>query len=114
MIFGLNKNDFSSNQIQILRLLFEKEYLQNELQELLNTTGSNLHYHIKRLEERNLVRKETVQQIGNARINRISINPSARQHIRKIFGYQVKNFTLITGFGKLGTGYNLPEIILSY
>ncbi len=111
MIFGLNTDDFSENQIQILKLLFEKEYLQHELQKALNTTGSNLHYHLTRMEKYNLIRKIMVQKIGNARINRISLDPSARQHVRKILGFKVKDYTLITGFGTLGTGYKLPDII---
>ena len=112
MIFGLTSNDFSENQIKILNLLFEKEYLQNELQKALKTTGSNLYYHLTRLEEYNLVQKETLHKIGNAKINRISINPSSRQHIRKILGFKVKNYTLITGFGSLGEGYKLPDSVL--
>ena len=51
MIFGLNREDFSENQIQILKLLFENDYLQQELQKALNTTGSNLHYHLTKLEK---------------------------------------------------------------
>lgn len=113
MVLNLTNDDFSSNQIQILKLLFEKEYMQNELQKILNTTGANLHYHLKRLEERNLVKKETVQRLGNARTNRISINPSARQLIRKILGYKSINFTLITGFGVLKDGYLLPDRIFN-
>lgn len=112
MIFGLTSNDFSENQIKILNLLFEKEYLQNELQKALKTTASNLHYHLTRLEEYNLLQKKTLYKIGNAKRNRISINPSSRQHIRKILGFKVKNFTLITGFGYLGEGYKLPDSVL--
>ena len=52
------KKDFSRNQIKILKLLFEREYLQNELQKALNTTAPNLHYHLSRLEGYNLIRKE--------------------------------------------------------
>ena len=78
MIFGLTVDNFSENQTQILKLLFERDYLQKELQEVLKTTGANLHYHLSRLEKYNLIRKKTIQQIGNAKINRIAINPSAR------------------------------------
>jgi len=52
------KKDFSKNQIKILKLLFEREYLQNELREALNTTAPNLHYHLAHLERYNLIRKE--------------------------------------------------------
>lgn len=111
MIFGLKTSDFSENQIQILKLLFEKEYLQSELQEALTTTASNLHYHLSRLEGYNLIRKETLYKIGNARTNRISLNPSARQYVRKILGFNIKDYTLITGFGTLKTGYKLPDVV---
>ncbi|MEE9377293.1 MAG: winged helix-turn-helix domain-containing protein [Candidatus Lokiarchaeia archaeon] len=111
MIFSLSSDDFSENQIQILKLLFDKDYLQQELQNALSTTGSNLHYHLNRLKKYNLIRKEIVQKIGNARINRISLNPSARQYIRKILRFKVKDYTLITGFGTLGTGYKLPDTV---
>jgi len=112
MIFGLTINDFSKIQIQILNLLFEKEYLQNELQKALKTTAPNLHYHLTRLEEFKLIIKETLHQIGNARINRIYLNPFARQYVRKILGFEVKDYTLITGFGILGTGFRLPDLVL--
>ncbi|KKM15507.1 hypothetical protein LCGC14_1695410, partial [marine sediment metagenome] len=112
MIFGLTSDDFSENQIKILDFLFEKEYLQNELQKALKTTAPNLHYHLKKLIKYNLILKETQQQIGNAKINRISLNPSSRQHIRKILELKVKDYTLITGFGILGTGYKLPDLVL--
>jgi len=87
------KRDFSKNQIKILRLLFEKDYLQNELQEALNTSAPNLHYHLSRLEKHNLIQKETLHKVGSAKINKISLNPSAREYIRKLLGYKNKNFT---------------------
>jgi len=108
-MYGLIKNNFSENQIQILKLLFEKDYLQNNLQDALNTTGANLHYHLTRLKGYNLIRKETIQKIGNARVNKVSINPSARQCIRQILGFEVKDYTLVTGFGALKEGYQLPD-----
>jgi len=87
------KRDFSKNQIKILRLLFEKEYLQNELQEALKTTAPNLHYHLSRLEGYNLIIKKTLHEVGSAKINRISLNPSAREYIRKSLGYKNKKST---------------------
>ncbi len=112
MMFSLTRSDFSDNQIKILNLLFKKEYLQNELQKELKTTAPNLHHHLTRLEKYNLVQKKTLHKIGNAKINSISLNPSSRQHIRKILELKVKNYTLITGFGILGTGYKLPDLVL--
>ena len=84
------KRDFSKNQIKILKLLFEKEYLQNELQELLDTTAPNLHYHLSRLEEQNLIQKDTLYEVGSAKINKISLNPSSRDYIGKLLGYKNK------------------------
>ena len=87
------KRDFSKNQIKILKLLFEKEYLQNELQEALNTTAPNLHYHLSHLERHNLIKKETLHDVGSAKINRVSLNPSAREYIQKLLGYENKKST---------------------
>ncbi|KKL87423.1 hypothetical protein LCGC14_1934860 [marine sediment metagenome] len=112
MKLGLTSDDFSENQIKILNFLFEREYLQNELQRALETTAPNLHYHLNKLIEYNLILKETQQQMGNAKINKISLNPSSRQLIRKILGLKVKDYTLITGFGILGSGYKLPDLVL--
>jgi len=64
------KRNFSKNQIKILKLLFKKEYLQKELQEALNTTAPNLHYHLSRLEGENLIQKETLLEVGSAKINK--------------------------------------------
>lgn len=105
------RDDFSENQTKILNLLFEKEYYQNELEKVLETTAPNLHYHLKRLEEKNLIKKETLYKVGNARINRISLNPVARQRVRKTLGIKIKNYTLITGFGELKTGYRVPNLV---
>lgn len=51
MRLQLSKEDFSKRQIQILNLLFEKEYQQKDLQEVLETSAPNLHYHLNRLED---------------------------------------------------------------
>ena len=111
MKFNLTSEDFSKRQIHILSLLFEKEYQQKDLQEALETSAPNLHYHLNKLEELDLVRKKTLYEVGNVRINSISLNPAALQQVRKIIGKEVKNFTLITGFGELETGYRVPDLV---
>lgn len=111
MKIKLESEDFSERQITILKLLFEKEYQQKELQELLVTSAPNLHYHLSRLEELDLVQKKTLYQVGNVKVNEISLNPAARQQVRHILGHIVEDFTLITGFGLLRTGYRVPDEI---
>ena len=108
MTFNPVKRNFSKNQIKILKLLLEKEFLQNELQHALNTTASNLHYHLSRLEDFKLVRKETIQEIGSAKINKISLNPSAREHVLKILGYKNKKSLRNNGSAPIGRGYKPP------
>lgn len=108
---NLTNEDFSKRQIEILNLLLNKEYQQKELQEALDTSGSNLHYHLNRLEKLNLIRKNTLYEVGNAKINSISLNPAARQQVRKIIGKEISNYTLIIGFGLLETGYKIPDSI---
>ena len=93
MISNPIKRDFSKNQIKILKLLFEKEYLQNELQGAINTTAPNLHYHLSRLEGYNLIIKETLHEVGSAKINKISLNPSTREYVQKLLGYKNKKST---------------------
>ncbi|UCC20871.1 MAG: winged helix-turn-helix transcriptional regulator [Promethearchaeota archaeon] len=78
------KRELSKNQLKILKLLFEKDYLQNELQKALGTTAPNLHYHLKRLEGSNLIKKETLHEVGSAKINNISIRHSARDYVQKL------------------------------
>jgi len=112
MRLTLKNEDFSERQIKILNLLFEKEYQQKELQEELNTSAPNLYYHLNRLEELNLIKKETLFKVGNVKINQISLNPAALQQIRKIIRKKVTHFTLITGFGSLKTGYRVPDLVL--
>jgi DNA-binding MarR family transcriptional regulator len=90
MSFNPTRQDFSKNQILILKLLFEKDYLQNELQKALNTTAPNLHYHLSRLEAHNLIQKETLQEVGSAKINKISLNPVTREKVRRILGSKDK------------------------
>ena len=111
MKLELTSEDFSKRQIQILNLLFTKEYQQKDLQAGLETSAPNLHYHLNRLEELDLVRKKTLYEVGNVKINSISLNPAARQQIRKIIGKDVSNYTLLTGFGELNTGYRVPDLI---
>ena len=113
MRLKLTSEDFSEKQIQILNILFEKEYQQKELQEQLCTSAPNLHYHLNRLEELYMIRKKTLYEVGNVKINSISLNPAARQQVRKILGKDVKNYTLITGFGSLKTGYRVPDLVLN-
>jgi len=90
MSYNPLKRDFSKNQIKILKLLYEKDYLQNELQEALNTSAPNLHYHLSRLENHNLIQKETLYEVGSAKINKISLNPSTRENVRKLIRYKNK------------------------
>ncbi|MGQ4876400.1 MAG: hypothetical protein ACP6IY_20240 [Promethearchaeia archaeon] len=99
----------SKTQKEILKLLFEKDYLQKELKKKINTSSSNLFYHVNKLENYGLINKETLNKIGNAKNILISLNPSSRQLVREILGYEVKNYTLITGFGVLKEGYKIPE-----
>ncbi len=113
MKLTFSKEDFSKRQLQILRALFEKEYQQKDLQKFINTSAPNLHYHLSKLEESGLIRKETLYRVGNVKINSISLNPAARQKVRGIIGLEVENFTLITGFGELKTGYRIPDLIHS-
>jgi len=105
MTFNPVKRNFSKNQIKILKLLLDKEYLQNELQHALNTTASNLHYHLSRLEDYELVRKETIQEIGSAKINKISLNPSAKEYVRKIIGYKNKKALRNNGSTPIESSY---------
>jgi len=101
--------EITIKQIQIIKLLFDKEYLQKDLQEELAMTAPNLHYHLSRLEKANLIKKETLHKVGNAKINQISLNPASRQQVRQILGYKTKHFTLLTGFGTLDIGYKIPD-----
>lgn len=109
----LTKEDFSEKQTHILNLLFEKEYQQKDLQEVLKTSAPNLYYHLNKLEELDLVKKKTLYEVGNVKINIISLNPASRQQVRKIIGKQVSNYVLITGFGELKTGYRVPDLVYS-
>jgi len=111
MKISLTKEDFSERQIHILNLLFEKEYQQKDLQAALKTTAPNLFYHLNKLEELDLVKKKTLYEVGNVKINVISLNPASRQQVRKIIGKEVSNFVLITGFGVLKTGYRVPDLV---
>lgn len=113
MKLGLKREDFSEKQLQILQILLDKEYKQNEIQESLKTSAPNLHYHLSRLEELDLIKKKTLFEIGNAKINQISLNPAARQQVRNILGFEVKNFTILTGFGDKDTGYRVPDLVLN-
>jgi len=111
MKIRLTKEDFSERQIHILNLLFKKEYQQKDLQEALRTTAPNLYYHLNKLEELDLVKKKTLYEVGNVKINVISLNPASRQQVRKIIEKEVSNYVLITGFGELKTGYRVPDLV---
>lgn len=102
----------SIKQKDILKALMDKSYRQNELQKLMGITSPGLLYHLNNLEKFDLIIKETIQQIGSAKINEISINPFQLQRIREILDLKIKNCTLITGFGELATGYRLPDASL--
>ena len=111
MKISLTKEDFSERQINILNLLNKNEYQQKDLQEALKTTAPNLYYHLNKLEELDLVKKKTLYEVGNVKINIISLNPASRQQVRKIIGKEVSNYVLITGFGVLKTGYRVPDLV---
>jgi len=107
------KEKISERQIQILKFLLESSCHQNKLQNLVGISAPGLLYHLNNLEKYDLIIKKTIQQIGNARINEISINPYQIQRIREILNLEIQNYTLITGFGELATGYKIPDISLS-
>jgi hypothetical protein len=100
-------------QIEILKLLMEKPIKQNELGQKLKITPPALLYHIDKMENTGLIVKRTLYTIGNAKVNEISINPTALQQIRKILGMKATKLTLITGYGSLDVGYRLPDKALA-
>ncbi len=100
----------AGKQEVILRLLYDHPYRQHELQQALRVTAPALFYHLEILEKQHLIEKKTVAQIGNAKINEISLNPVSLQRVRGILGNIINHFSLITGFGELETGYRVPDI----
>jgi DNA-binding MarR family transcriptional regulator len=101
--------ELSEKQITILNLLMEKNYIQKDLQSKLNLSSPGLLYHLNKLEKLNFIEKKTIQQIGNAKINEISLDPIQLQNIRRKLNLKADNCTLITGFGELKTGYKIPD-----
>lgn len=92
----INPN-ISERQKEILKLLMEKSHRQNELQDALGISSPTLIYHLKKLEKKLLIRKELIQQIGNVKINEISVNPLYLEQIRNYIGLSRKQYTVITG-----------------
>lgn len=105
----MKRKDFHEKQLQILHLLLEKPYLQKDLQTKLNISSPGLLYHLKILENEKFIQKREVDKFGNAKINEVRIDPIQMQNIRRMFGLKSKKWTLITGFGELGTGYRIPD-----
>ncbi len=110
---SLPRESFTGKQLEILKLLYDRPYRQNEVQQILQITAPGLFYHLEILEREHVVEKKTIAQIGNAKINEISINPVALQRVRGILGNMATHYSLITGFGKLETGYRVPDIAFS-
>lgn len=96
-------------QMEILKLLMEKPQKQNDLGQKLKITPPALLYHLDKMEYAGLIVKKTLYTIGNAKVNEIAINPTALQQIRKILGVKTTKMTLITGYGSLEMGYQLPD-----
>jgi DNA-binding PadR family transcriptional regulator len=113
-----SSHTFSEIQLEILRILLEKPYKQNELQNTLekqlnkSISAQNLSYHLGILEREQLIEKKVIAQIGNARINEIFLNNGQLQRIRHLLHIEIQNFTLVTGFGRIETGYKIPDIIV--
>jgi DNA-binding PadR family transcriptional regulator len=110
VMLQIKDQKIADKQTIILRLLYDQPRRQNELQQILEISAPALLYHLSHLEKQQLIKKTTLMQIGNAKVNEISLNPLARQRIRAIIGYEGERCTLITGFGKLDTGYRVPDI----
>ncbi len=95
----MNSNKYrlkiSERQKEILRILIEKSYRQNELQQLMGITSPGLLYHLNILEKYDLIVKKTIQQIGSAKINEISINFSQLQRIKEILDLKNNEYALI-------------------
>ncbi len=75
----------------------------------INISSPGLLYHLDKLEEMHFIQKITLAQIGNAKINEISLDPLQMQTIRRILGKECKTTTLLSGFGELYDGYSIPE-----
>jgi DNA-binding MarR family transcriptional regulator len=101
--------DLNSQQIKILELLMDENYIQKDLQSVLNMTSPGLLYHLEKLEKLNFIQKKTIQKVGNAKINEISLDPIQLQHIRTILNKPIDICTLITGYGELYDGYKIPD-----
>ncbi len=111
-----NIESITDRQKEILQLLQNRAvghpYRQNELQTALRISAPALLYHLNRLAAEHLIEKQTITQVGNARLNEITLNQAALQRVRAILGTPASQVTLITGFGVLEEGYKVPDISL--
>ncbi len=105
-----DSEQLAEKQKIILQLLIERTYRQNELQKALKISAPSLSYHLERLADDHLIEKKTITQIGNAKLNEISLQPSALQRVRSLLGKSSSQYTLITGFGFQEEGYRIPDI----
>lgn len=105
----MDDEEIPIKQREILQILLNGPIRQNELHKKVGITAPALLYHLDRMERNNLILKKTIFQVGNAKNNEISINPTALQHIREILGLKMEECTLITGYGKDINAMNLPD-----
>ena len=101
---------YSTFQKSILEKILEGPIRQTTLTNEFKKDRSTIKYHVDRLMEENLIKKETIMEVGGVKINEISANLLSLHRIREILGLKVEGSALITGFGSLGTGYEIPDL----
>ena len=76
----------------------DKPYIQKNLQSALEITFPGLLYHLEKLEKMQFIQKNTIQKVGSAKINEISIDPIQLQNIRRVLNMDIGICTLAYGF----------------
>lgn len=113
MMRDYRADDFSEKQLEILEKLLVTPYMQKDLAEELGISGAGLLYHIRKLEKKNLIGRETTVKVGSVSRKEISLNANVVQAVRRILNKSTGEYTLITGMGKdspLGDSHQLPAL----
>jgi len=81
-----------------LLILIEGPQLQKELPKKLHVKRPTVKYHVDRLEQEGLIKKELIAEAGTIKIIQLKINNLALPVIRKKLNLSVNKITLISGF----------------
>jgi len=93
----IQKERITPTQKKILQLILQGYKEIRQITKEMGMSRNAIHYQLRRLEERDLIKKKTLINVGNVSVGIVELNFLRMEDIRSILGLQAEGNALLTG-----------------